>query len=369
MLRPSGASASSAPDAAPEELGPSLVYLEQISTGYLRDAATGRPLTPEPLVVRRRCSGVVVNPDGYVATTTVCVRPSDAIVLVNALYRYGRDQVAAKRLAPDRLDAFVTAATPTSMFTGAAPGSRYAVGLLAQTGVATPELVGDPAVPATVVGSQPPDAGNVALVRLGRTGLPAVELGGSGAPAAILGYARSPNGTYAVRGRSVTVTGRTGTGRLGLTGDVGPDSRGGAVVDATGRLVGLLDTDPSANGEPVHDVVDPSHLTRLLARHGVPNRLADVDRAYRTGLDAYFHGRYSAAVAGFSDVLRRDGTRTAAVTYRDRARDRLATEGNATPNAADWGRYALSAALGTVIVVALLRLSTVVRVLVRRHPG
>jgi hypothetical protein len=341
--------------------GPALVYLEMTYTGYVRDLATGATRTDEPLVVRRRCSGVVVNPDGAVLTTTVCAQPSDEIILVNALYTLGRSLITQNRLTSDRLDAYVAGIKGTSVFTGTRPGTRPVVTIFGQLDDATPEIITPPAVPGTVLATLSPDQGNVAVVKLQRSNLPAVELTASmdnpqpGTPVVILGYGRAQDNDtgYAVRSRSVNVTGRTASNRLGVDAEIGPDSRGGAVLDRRGRLIALLDTDSAAPGEHIHDLITMSHLTEVLNQAGVHNELAEVDRSYRRALDDYFGGRFSQAVSEFDRVLEQAPKRTAARIYRDRARERLETEGNAVENAGTWFEYALSAALGALIIVVL----------------
>jgi len=340
---------------------PALVYLEMTYTGYVRDLATGIPRYSEPLVIRRRCSGVVVNPDGDVLTTTVCVQPSDEILLVNALYTLGRGLVTENRLTPDRLDAYVAGIKDTSTFSGLRPGSKPAVTLFGQFDDVTRAVIISPAIPGTVLATQPSDKGNAALVKLQLSNLPAVELTTSidnpkpGTTVVILGYGRVPddNVGHIVRSRTVNVTGRTGTNRLGVSADIGPYSRGGAVVDPRGRLIALLDTDSAAPGDPNHDLITMLHLTRLLTQAGVTNQLTDVDRAYRHALDAYFAGRFSQAVSEFDRVLEQAPQRTAARTYRDRARERLANEGDAVENAGTWFDYVSSVALGVLIIVLL----------------
>src|SRR4051812_29626926 len=116
--------------------GPSVVYLEATYTGYLRDTASGHLRSPDPVTVVRRCSGVVVSAAADVLTTTLCVQPGDDILLINALYRFGRDLVLQGKLAAEQLDGFVTSIQATSTFTGAKTGSRPDVRMLAQVDVA-----------------------------------------------------------------------------------------------------------------------------------------------------------------------------------------------------------------------------------------
>lgn len=340
---------------------PATVYLEERHTGYVRDAATGAALHAQPIEFERVCSGVVVNPDGYALTTSVCVRPSAEVVLVNALYKLGRTRIAAGELAGDRLDGFVTKLAGTTRFTGVLPDSPALVTLSARPGRQ------GPAGAVTVVQALPAVQGNVALVKLDQPGLPALDLDpghepAPGAPVVIVGYA-SGDGA-APRTRSVRISGRSGTNRLRVDGEVGAYSRGGAVVDPGGRLIAILDADTSAPGSPVHDIIKASHITRLMKQAGVEARLGDTDRRYRDALDAYFSGRYSRAVAKFDDLLRVAPSHAAAREYRERARERLAVDGDATANHADWLMYAASAAGGVLVLAGIGAASRLLRRLV-----
>ncbi|WP_422734154.1 S1 family peptidase [Micromonospora sp. WMMD558] len=338
---------------------PSTVYLESTYTGYLRDARAGTMFSREPVVVTRRCSGVVVSPDGYAVTTTVCVQPSSEVLLVNALYRLGRTLVQEERLAADELDAYVARLKDSSAFTGRSRGTAPTRTLVGQLDVAIPEAKSAPAVTAAVTTALTPVDGNVALVKLRRAGLPAVEIATAsdllpGAPAVILGYGRDETDDgavrYVVRTRAVEIVGRSGTNRIGVNGQIGPDSRGGPVVDESGRLVAVLDTDTSAPGEPVRDLITAATIGRLLEQGGVEARLGGADRAFRGALGDYFGGRYSQAVRGFDDVLEQDPARSSARIYRKRAQERLRLDGDVRENAADWMLYLLSAASGALII-------------------
>ncbi|WP_433316995.1 SGNH hydrolase domain-containing protein [Micromonospora chersina] len=341
---------------------PATVFLEARYVGYLRNTATGALVRPEQVVVVRRCSGAVVNPDGYVVTTTVCVQPSREVLLVNALYRLGRTLVQRNELPADRLDGFVADLQGSSAFTGARRGTAPALRLTGQFGAATSGDSSVAAVAGTVTKALPAVDGNVALVKLRRSGLPTVELAPdpdlrAGSTVDILGYAlgegTADSGTWTVRNRTVEVIGRTGTNRTGVSGQIGPDSRGGPVVDAEGRLVALLDTDTAAEGEPIRDLIVAANIKRLLTQSGVDNRLSRTDRAFRSALAVYFAGHYSQAIARFDDVLTRDPGHAAARAYRQRAQERLRLDGDTTENAADWWSYLLSAAGGALVIGAV----------------
>ncbi|GAB3849595.1 hypothetical protein GCM10029963_34290 [Micromonospora andamanensis] len=337
---------------------PATVYLEATYDGYLRNKG-GRLISRDQVTVTRRCSGAVVNPDGYVVTNTVCVRPSKEVLLVNALYRHGRALVEKNELAAKELDAYVGRLGETSVFTGRRRGSAPIRRLLAQVAPATADITSAPAAPAAVTAVLSPVDGNAALVKLQRAGLPAIEVGPVADPVSkssllILGFGRdeATDGSvrYVVRHRAVDVVGRTGTNRFGVGGEVGPDSRGGPVVDKSGRLVAILDTDTSDPNQPVRDLITTATINRLLAKGKVEPRLGAVDQAFRAALADYFAGRYSRAVGAFDAVLRQDASHTAARVYRARAQERLERDGDAVENSADWLLYLLSAAGGVLII-------------------
>ncbi|GHJ56257.1 hypothetical protein Nm8I071_55640 [Nonomuraea sp. TT08I-71] len=341
---------------------PATAFLEARYAGYLRNTATGALVRPEQVVVVRRCSGAVVNPDGYVVTTTVCVQPSREVLLVNALYRLGRSLVQRNELPAERLDGFVAGLRGSSAFTGARRGTAPTLRLTGQFGAATSGDSSVPAVAGAVTKALPAVDGNVALVKLRRAGLPAVELAPdpdlrAGSSVDILGYAlgegTGDSGTWTVRDRTVEVIGRTGTNRTGVSGQIGPDSRGGPVVDSAGRLVALLDTDTSAEGEPIRDLIGTANIDRLLDEGGVQNRLSESDRAFRSALAAYFAGHYSQAIERFDDLLGQDPGHAAARAYRQRAQERLRLDGDATENAANWWSYLLSATGGVLVIGAV----------------
>ncbi|MBQ0892720.1 hypothetical protein KBX37_06310 [Micromonospora sp. U56] len=135
---------------------PSTVFLEARYVGYLRRTAGGALVHPEPVVVVRRCSGVVVNPDGYAVTTTVCVQPSREVLLVNALYRLGRTLVQQNELPAERLDTFVAGLRTSSTFTGAKRGTTPTVRLTGQFGAASSGDGAAPAVAGVVTKALPP---------------------------------------------------------------------------------------------------------------------------------------------------------------------------------------------------------------------
>lgn len=341
---------------------PSLLFLESTYTGVIRDKKSGEPLQSDPMVVYRRCSGMIISPEGYALTTSLCVQPSHDIVRQAAFYKLGRNRIAQRKLDADKLDSFVKGLMSTADFTGPRPGTKPGLTIFGQLNVATAGRTSDPAIPVTVVGGQDPAEGNVAVVKLDQAGLPAVELEpeanlGHGSTVVILGFDTKDSdaniGTYTVQAKTVDVTAVDGADRLKTSEDVGPYSHGGMALNSSGRVVAMLDADASTAERPNRALIGMAALSAAQADHDVSNQLSDVDRAYRAGLDAYFAGRYSTAVREFDKVLAQSPSHLLANIYRQNASDRYAVEGDAIENSANWPMYLLSAAGGALVILLI----------------
>ncbi len=361
-----GAALGNTPDQPAIAIGSSaVVFLETTYTGYLRDSATGKAIHREPLVYRRRCTGVVVNPDGYVVAATACVKPNADVVLTNALYLLGRQLVDDGQLPADGLDNFVAEREDTTTFSGSTPQTTPGVALSAQFG--SPVSDDNPlAVPATVTKYQSIDDGDVALVRLGPSRSYSLQAEISdplhtGQAVVILAYGSAGSAGYALKIKTANLVQRHAADGVVVDADLGPYSRGGAVVNSRGRLIGILENDESAPGTPVRRVITTATIAQLLASSGVSNRLDDVDLRYRDALADYFAGRYSEAVGEFVDVVREAPEHPMARDYLDLSRQRLDSDGDAVENSADWSTYALSALAGTVVIYIITSAGAVVR--------
>ncbi|MDW5322484.1 trypsin-like peptidase domain-containing protein [Plantactinospora sp. KLBMP9567] len=372
-----GPPAAAAPGLTPNEpatavAGRSTVYLEATFTGYLRYAAPDGTSRQERVTVHRRCGGVIVNPDGHVATADGCVRPDERELLAEARYALAQAMVEAERLPADGLEDFVRVIGETASFSGPRPGTKPSSALWGQLGVARPGITAEPAIRASVV---EPDRGtaqqSLALVKLSRSGLSAIEVGAGAGPepgseVVVLGYGpdepETGSGDYRQRARPVEASDWSGPDRLAGDG-LGPSFRGSPVLDTDGRLLAILDSDPSTTDGRSRLLVPASEVAALLAEADVANRLSEVDRAYRDGLRAYFAGQFSTAVRRFDELLRLAPSHSSAQTYRERAQHRLEVDGDAVENSAHWLRYLLSAAAGVLLIVAAGRIRRFIPVL------
>ncbi|MET8277367.1 trypsin-like peptidase domain-containing protein [Micromonospora sp. NPDC005174] len=351
--------------------GPSLVFVEAVFTGTLREAKSNVPLSVTPVTFKRRCSGFVVNPDGHIVTNGQCVRPAVDAARERALYTLGRILIEQKKLTTPQLDGYVQSKLNSTVFTGAEPGSEPTSQVFGQFNVARGDLTASPAIPGQVVRVLEPDAGNLALVKLTQPSLPAVELAEGGAPAPgaallVLGYRTTDAdfraATYTVESKPAQVAGTANQGSVAvsrLNDDVGIYSAGGVALDTAGRVVGVLDTDRAASGGANRALVPVSVVTGLLGAGGTSSSRADTDRVYREGLDEFFAGRNDDAIASFDRVVEASPVNVLAQAYRQNAIDRarLADESDGMPRLL----VASLAALGGLLLVGLVVLVVVFR--------
>ncbi|MFI7075693.1 trypsin-like peptidase domain-containing protein [Micromonospora sp. NPDC049903] len=351
---------------------PSLVFVETVVTGVLRETKSNTPLSATPVTFKRRCSGFVVNPDGHVVTNGQCVQPTADAARERALYTLGRILVEQKQLAGGELDQYVRTRMATTVFTGDEPGSEPTTQLYGQLNVARGDLTASPAVPGQVVRVLPADDGNLALVKLAEGGLPAVQLSEAAAPEQgstllVLGYRTTDTdfraATYTAEARAVQVSGTARQGGVTaarINDDLGIYSHGGIGVDTNGHVVGVLDNDRAANGGANRALLPVSVVTDLLSAAGTSNELGAADRTYRSGLDAFFGGRNSEAIARFDEVAQSSPSNLVAQAYRQNAIDRSRLEGGSSESS-NWPTILLAGLAGAVLVglavgaVALLR--------------
>lgn len=349
--------------------GPSMVFVEVIFTGYVRNKQDNALLRRTPITFNRRCSGLVVNQDGHVLTNSQCVRPTQDILLGNALNALGNALVAEGNLTAKGVAAFAKARMKTAVFTGTAPGSDPESKLYGQLNVAKGDVTDSPAIPGTVVQALALDAGNLALVKLDQGRLPAAELNASATVAPdtallILGYTTTDtsyrSASYSVLSKAVTVTGvdtQSPVNAYRINEDLGLYSRGGIAIDPSGRVVGMLDNDILRPDKANRVVVPVSTMVGLLSTAGVQNSLGESDKLYRSGLEAYFAGHNSTAVARFADVVEDSPSNLLAQAYRQAAAD--SGGGAGSSDSPGWAAPLLGAAggalaVGMVVLVVIL---------------
>ncbi|GAB2937441.1 hypothetical protein GCM10027280_27050 [Micromonospora polyrhachis] len=327
------------PPNGPEErslatAAPSLVFIEAVFTGYLRNRATKAPVRTTPITFSRRCSGFVVTTGGHVLTSSSCVYPSAETTRQIALDAVARMLVREGTLAPGQVDNYIKTNLEKTEFTGIDPGSAPTSQMYGQMNDAKGNLVGDPAIPAELVKARPAETGNIALIKLARENLPVVELSGSaevkeGSSLLVVGFGTDDTdfrtAAYTPRPKLVTVTGTARRGDASMyriNDDVGANSHGGFAIDPSGRVAGMVDQDLARPDRANRVVLPAAGLLDLLTEAGVKNELGASDRAYRDGLDAYFTGRHSSAVSQLEKAAAESPANLLAQAYRQIAVER-----------------------------------------------
>ena len=172
-------------------------------------------------------------------------------------------------------------------------------------------------LPARVLDVRPLGEGDVALlkVELGGKLIPAAELSADAAPQVgdpilAVGY---PASTDDVTDFSLDPTVKSGTVSATETVETQPifqvsapmtqGMSGGPTVDLEGRVIGVNSFSPAGEDQAFNYISPVQGLKELLARNGVVPELSPADAAYRSGLDNYFEGNYTDAIANFDNAL------------------------------------------------------------------
>ncbi|MEU8298055.1 trypsin-like peptidase domain-containing protein [Micromonospora sp. NPDC048909] len=313
---------------------PSLVFVEAVFTGYVRDAATNALVRPTPVSFIRRCSGFLVSSSGHAVTSGSCVAPDEDHARWIAVDALARLLVQEKKLPSGEVANYIRINLPKVRFTGAEPGTKPVSEVYGQLNNAKGNVSKEPAIQAEVVRALPAESGSTALIKLGQDNLPAVELNRSAsldqdASLFILGFRTTDtvfrNAVYRPQSKKVTVT---GTSRLGsvsmyrISGDLGTVSHGGIALDPNGRVAGVIDQDQALPDKANRAVVPASTIGTLLDEAGVGNTLGDTDKIYRSGLDAYFGGDLSVAVTQLDKAAGAAPANLLAQAYRQNAAER-----------------------------------------------
>ncbi|MCX4386390.1 hypothetical protein OG777_05545 [Micromonospora peucetia] len=353
---------------------PSLVFVEAVFTGYVRDARTNALLRTAPVAFTRRCSAFLVTPNGHALTSSSCVRPAEENARQIALDAVARMLVREKKLGDGEVADYVRTNLSKVRFTGVDVGTEPASEVYGQLNDAKGNLTTDPAMPAQVVRTLSTEAGNTTLIKFARENLPVVELNPSatlaeGSSLLMLGFATSDTdfrtATYRPQSKLVTIT---GTGRRGsvsiyrINEDIGTASHGGIALDPSGRVAGMIDQDQARPDRANRVVLPTSTLAGLLGEAGAGNALGEQDKLYRGGLDAYFAGEHAAAITRLETVAQNAPANLLAQAYRQNAIERQQNEGMKQSGSV-WP-VVLLASLGAALLAGLIVL---VVVLTRRR--
>jgi hypothetical protein len=187
--------------------------------------------------------------------------------------------------------------------------------------------------PATVVDLVAPTDGDVAVLKVPRDRLPAMEIRPDappvGTPVLAIGYpgsaevATDPNLEPSSKNGQISAH-RTQQGRpfYEFSAAATHGMSGGPVVDMQGRVVGLISQGSPGETQSFNFASAASNLADVLRGKGIGAVQGPIDRNYRTGLDRYFAGDFDDAVEYFDAVLAGTPTHVQAAAYRQLAVDK-----------------------------------------------
>ncbi len=310
------------PQANPQEraaalIRPAVMFLSGQAYGQVR-LPDGQLLTQFgegsniPFTATWFCTGFVVNPDGWVATSGHCVDPDSAKDL---LLRKAANEFVIQ--FPDS----PFGANPTAIFQwlqknakveGDTPdrGPQSALTLVYGAGT---HVMGK--LPANVVDFRSIGKGDVALLKVEKRNMPSSELAADadvsiGTPILAVGF---PESTKRITDPSLDPTNKSGTvskkSSLGSIPEYEIDAAvtegmsGGPTIELNGKVIGVNSFSPAGEPQPFNFVSPAGNLAGLLAGKGVTARLGPADALYRKGLERFYAGHYTDAIGDFDRTL------------------------------------------------------------------
>jgi hypothetical protein len=296
---------------------PSIVYLNTAWTGYIYDTVNDRYLNGgDPFTVGYRCSGYVVNPDGYIATAGHCVtRDSDLLrdfkvkgarwALENGYYQNPdlkiKDVVGDYEVEPEegtdlddlQLDIEASWGIETS---GVKTGQQYA---------------------ARLIEAQPFTKGDHALLKVSAENLQALPLADGepevgqdvvavGYPASVDDVTDASSFTPSYKDGSISSKKTQGDGLYNtyeISAAVSGGMSGGPTVGLDHEVVGVNSFGIVGEPQAFNFISASSLLEELMSGAGVKNTLGTISEAYIAGIDAYFAGERDESIESLQKVL------------------------------------------------------------------
>jgi serine protease Do len=302
VVRRALAAARSQPDSgqSPPTINPQARAVDLVSPAmaWVRvqyNARVTTHLSPEPVhvVLDYGCSGFIVNPDGYVVTAGHCLDDGMDGAQGAAIERVVDQLVAAGTVPSDQHDSLINDVMVGNVrwrVEGELANSRpdHKVSVVAGGGNVklSSKTTANNAAPARLVQEPNKDHGDVALLKIDKTGLSSILLSSSddievGEELVSVGYTASDS----LDGQRLALISRNG--KINAQRPKGPNNRsyyetsarltpgmsGGPTVNLQGEVVGLA----SFRNEDANYIVPSSIIQELLSRSEVHNELGRVD--------------------------------------------------------------------------------------------
>jgi serine protease Do len=392
LALPLGGSPASAATATPEEkaaaiVGPSVVYIEMEWSAWVRVPGSsdlffnGYVNDGQPFNWGTRCSGFVVNPNGYIVTAGHCVDEGEYGARGTAL-EFGVQWLIDNGWARQRdFNFWMNEAHLSWGVEGKERGTPADLIVHVQRGVAAGGLKTGEAFPARIVERSSIVDGDVALLKIEASDLPSIQIAADsdiaiGTNVLSVGY---PGSSDAVTDASYEPTFKDGqinskkTREGGLlpvyemSAALSGGMSGGPTVDMSGNVVGVNSFNIVGETEAFNFITPSSLVTEMLARNGVEAELGPIDEAYRAGLTAYYSGDYQTAVDKFTEVLALSPTHLQAQEFKVLATKEAAKNPPPAEPSGSGGSFPVVPVAGAVAVLLVLAGAFMLRS--RRRPA
>jgi serine protease Do len=358
-------------------VSPSIVFLLQDWTAYVKAPGQGTTtgfvdgyvdadddFTADAFEWTSRCTGFVINPNGYVVTAGHCVDDTIEGAKDTALQFAIGSLVDAGVISDSEASTWYSNAVGTWTVEGASansPPDRTVTVFRAQS--AGGVTISNGGVPARVLDFSSLSKGDVALLKVEQADLPALKIARAqditiGTELLSVGY---PGSTDQVTDASFTPDFKDGqvsskrTREDGLlpvyevSSALSGGMSGGPTVNLQGDVVGVNSFSIEGETEAFNFITPASLVLEMMSRNGATNQLGTTDEEYRAGLDAYFEGQQEQAIQHFDEVLALVPTHAQAQEYRVKANRELRLHpagGGGLPMVAIIGGVAVLVALG-----------------------
>jgi hypothetical protein len=344
---------------------PAVVVVEVRWHGWLRDSRTGEVFGgAEGYRVSQSCTGFAVHADGHLVTAGHCVDPGPQGA-GKLLFDLAAQDLSAVDRVGEPADAVAELAEHAEVV-GETDGSPARREVLVHRGAWFEGETRDDLLPAEVVEVVPAAEGDVALLKVERGRLSALEIAdddqsSGGTPVLAIGYPGSVDRISDPTQEPTVEDGRVSRRRTveeatfyEVSAAISGGMSGGPVIDHSGRAIGLLSQPPPGESSSATFVAAASSIRAALERNDVPYQLGPIDRNFQTGLDRYFAGRTGDAARYFDAVLEASPIHEQAAEFRQRAEPgESAPDGGLSPVVA-WAIISAVVAVLVGVVAAIL---------------
>ena len=359
-----------------------VVYLETTWTGYVYDTSKDSHghaygwVRRQPFTMTNRCTGFVVNPNGYIVTAGHCLEYTDSIqqqLAYQAIAWENSHGVYGNGYSTKQLFKWFGSGYRAYGEDGHKPDRTVMTALgISMSGENTVSTK-----PARVLSLKGFDNGDVALLKIEAENLPSVTLAPEdtvevGTEVVSVGF---PASVDMVTDATMDPSYKDGTissikpiqnGLLKvyeISSQMSGGMSGGPTINAAGQVVGLNSFGIVGESKGFSFIRPASIISEMLTDEGVTNEIGDVQQTYLDGLGAYFDGNKTAAIDDFDRVLAQVPSHSLAQEYRAKA------ETLPDPAATKSGLPLLPLALAALGALVLLALVITTLVLLVRRSG